>query len=263
MPTEQSTPLLRIRRHGAVLEATLANDSRRNALNQAMLSGLDSLMASPPDGVAVIVLTGGTHFSAGADISVYAGGQPDAIENLTSTAARVCETMVASPLPIVVAVEGVALGGGFELVLAADIVIASTTASFGLPESKLGLIPGWGGTQRLTAQVGPRRAKQMIMLGERIDVQQAAALGLVNEVVDAGQALARALELGQLLEHGSATAIAATKTLVLAAQHPLALEAERATLRRLFTSPDGIEGVTAFIQKRPPSFGSRRPTPVR
>lgn len=258
MPSEESTPHLRVRRHGAVLEASFTNDSKRNALDQGMLTGLADLVAAPPDGVSVIVLTGGTHFSAGADISVYAAGRSDAIENLTSTAARVCEIMTTSPLPIIAAVEGVALGGGFELVLAADIVVASTTASFGLPESMLGLIPGWGGTQRLTAQIGPRRAKQMIMLAERIDADQAAALGLVNEVVDAGQALPRALELAQRLQHGSATAIAAVKSLVLAAQHPLALDAERATLRRLFMSPDGVEGVRAFVEKRRPNFARPR-----
>lgn len=254
MPHEGSTPQLRVSRHGAVVVAALANDSKRNALNQAMLTGLADLVAAPPDGVSVIVLTGGTHFSAGADISVYADGRSEAIESLTSTAARVCETMTTSPLPIIAAVEGVALGGGFELVLAADIVVASTTASFGMPESMLGLIPGWGGTQRLTAQVGPRVAKQMIMLAERIDADQAAALGLVNEVVDAGQALPHALDLAQRLQRGSATAIAAVKSLVLAAQQPLALEAERATLRRLFTSPDGVEGVNAFVEKRRPNF---------
>jgi len=249
---------LRVRQYGAVVEVRLANDSKRNALTHAMLTGLADLLTCPPDGTRVIVLTGGAHFSAGADISVYAAHQADAIENLTSTAARVCETMTASPIPIIAAVEGVALGGGFELVLAADLVIACTAASFGLPETALGLIPGWGGTQRLTAQVGPRRAKQMIMLAERLGADQAAALGLVNEVVPEGQALPRALELAQRLQHGSAAAIAATKTLVHAAQHPLALEAERATLRRLFTSPDGIEGVTAFVEKRSPDF-TRRP----
>lgn len=254
MPDREPTPQLRISQHGAIAEVVLANDAKRNALTHAMLLGLANLIARPADVTRVIVLTGGAHFSAGADISVYATRQPDAIDNLTSTAARVCEVMTASPLPIIVAVEGMALGGGFELVLAADIVIASETASFGLPETMLGLIPGWGGTQRLTAQVGPRRAKQMIMLAERVDAQQAADLGLVNEVVAEGQALPRALAQAHKLAQGSASAIAATKSLVLAAQHPLALDAERTTLRRLFTTPDGIEGVTAFIEKRQPTF---------
>lgn len=250
----EPTPHLRISRRGPVVEVTLANDDKRNALTHAMLTRLATLLEQPPDGTRVMVLTGGTHFSAGADIAVYAAGRPDAIENLTSTAARVCEAMTASPLPIIAAVEGVALGGGFELVLTADLAIASETAAFGLPETVLGLIPGWGGTQRLTAQVGPRRAKQIIMLAERIDAHQAAALGLVNEVVAAGQALPRAQAIADKLAHSSASALAATKSLVLAAQTPLALDAERAALRRLFTTPDGIEGVAAFVEKRSPVF---------
>lgn len=245
-----------VQQHGAVTEVTLANDAKRNALNLAMVSGLTSIVLAPPTGTRSIVISGGTHFSAGADIAIYVRGDRREIEALTDSAARLCRAMTESPLPIIAAVEGVALGGGFEIALAADIVIASQTVTFGLPETCLGLIPGWGGTQRLTAQVGPRRAKQMIMLAERIDAATAVELGLANSVCPPGEARSRALAVAERLAEGSGSALAATKAMVELGQGPLALEAERAALAHLFASPDGIEGVHAFAQKRSPRFGS-------
>jgi enoyl-CoA hydratase/carnithine racemase len=148
-----------------------------------------------------------------------------------------------------------ALGGGFEVALAADLIIAGDTAKFGLPEVSLGLVPGWGGTQRLTAQVGSRKAKEIIMLGQRLPAAQAWELGLVNEVVPAGACRERALELAGQLAGSSASALAATKELVSGAERALAYSDERAALMELFTSVDGIEGVAAFVQKRPAQFG--------
>jgi enoyl-CoA hydratase/carnithine racemase len=138
--------------------------------------------------------------------------------------------------------------------LAADLVVAGDTAKFGLPEVSLGLIPGWGGTQRLTAQVGGRKAKALIMLQQRLSAAEAYELGLVNEVVPAGTSRDRALELAGLLADSSASALAATKKLVSGVERALAYTDERATLMELFTSADGIEGVTAFVQKRPADF---------
>ncbi|WP_375432562.1 enoyl-CoA hydratase/isomerase family protein [uncultured Friedmanniella sp.] len=247
--------LVRVAQHGPVTELVLGNDRKRNALTAAMISTLTRVVENPPAGTRALVITGAPHFCAGADIAVYADGRAEEIAAFTSGAGALLQALTDSPLPVLAAVEGVALGGGFELALAADLVIAAQTASFGLPETQLGLIPGWGGTQRLTAQVGIRRAKQLIMLAERIDARSAFDLGLVNAVCPAGQAQAQALDWAHRLSAGSASALAAAKAMTNLGQGQLSLEAERQALMELFTSPDGIEGVLAFREKRPPQFG--------
>lgn len=149
-----------------------------------------------------------------------------------------------------------ALGGGFEVALAADLVVAGDTAEFGLPEASLGLIPGWGGTQRLTAQVGGRKAKQLIMFGQRLSAAEAHGLGLVNEVVAAGASRDRALELAAVLTGSSASALAATKDLVSGAERALAYSDERAVLMELFTSEDGVAGSRPLYRSAPPTSGA-------
>ena len=238
-----------------VLHVVLNRPRKRNAFDLDMVRSLTRTIDARPAGTRAIVLSGGSFFCAGADISVYGRGDLGDIGELTRAAGVLVETIATVPVPVIAAVEGMALGGGFEVVLAADLVVAGDTAEFGLPEASLGLIPGWGGTQRLTAQVGARKAKQLIMLGQRLPAALAHALGLVNEVVPAGAGVQRALELATVLAGSSASALAATKDLVSGAERALAYGDERATLMELFISADGVEGVAAFVEKRPADFG--------
>lgn len=237
-----------------VLHVVLNRPRKRNAFDLDMVRSLTRAIDARPAGTRVIVLSGGSFFCAGADISVYGRGDLGEIGELTRAAGVLVETIATVPAPVIAAIEGMALGGGFEVALAADIVVAGETAELGLPELSLGLIPGWGGTQRLTAQVGARKAKQLIMFGQRLQASEAHALGLVNEVVPAGTSRVRANELAVILAGSSASALAATKNLVSNAERAMAYSDERATLMELFTSDDGVEGVTAFVEKRPANF---------
>ncbi len=237
-----------------IMHLVLNRPDKRNAFDLNMIRTLSHAIDSRPRETRVVVISGGAFFCAGADISVYGQRDLGAIAELTRTAGAMIETISTVPVPVVVGLEGMALGGGFELVLAADIVVAGESAKVGLPEVSLGLIPGWGGTQRLAAQVGSRRAKELIMLQKRLTARDAHALGLVNEVVPEGESVDRALTLARQLADSSATALAATKELVSGAERGLAYDAERASLMRLFTSADGVEGVAAFVEKRPAVF---------
>ncbi|SEP59429.1 enoyl-CoA hydratase/isomerase family protein [Mycolicibacterium nivoides] len=237
-----------------VLHVVLNRPKKRNAFDLDMVRSLTRTIDGRPAGTRVVVLSGGSFFCAGADISVYGSRDLGEIGELTRSAGVLIETIAAVPVPVIAAVEGMALGGGFEVALAADLVVAGETAKLGLPEVSLGLIPGWGGTQRLAAQVGGRKAKQLIMFQQRLKAAEAHELGLVNEVVAAGTSLERALEWAAVLADSSASALAATKELVSGAERALAYSDERATLMELFTSADGVEGVEAFVQKRPADF---------
>lgn len=237
-----------------VLHVVLNRPKKRNAFDLDMVRSLTRTIDGRPAGTRVVVLSGGSFFCAGADISVYGSRDLGEIGELTRSAGVLIETIAAVPVPVIAAVEGMALGGGFEVALAADLVVAGETAKLGLPEVSLGLIPGWGGTQRLAAQVGGRKAKQLIMFQQRLKAAEAHELGLVNEVVAAGASLERALEWAAVLADSSASALAATKELVSGAERALAYSDERATLMELFTSADGVEGVEAFVQKRPADF---------
>ena len=235
----------------------LNRPTKRNALDVGMLRELNDAILGRPSVSCVVVISGGAFFCAGADIAVYAHGDHGQRVELTRAAGQLIDTLSTTPLPVVAAVEGMALGGGFELVLAADIVVAGHSTQVGLPEVSLGLIPGWGGTQRLAAQVGTRRAKEMIMLQKRIPAEEARVLGLINEVVPDGTSLERALTVARQLVASSATALAATKELTSSTERSLAYDAERARLTQLFTSADGVEGVAAFVEKRPAFFRGR------
>lgn len=238
-----------------VLHVVLNRPRKRNAFDLDMVRSLTRTIDARPAGTRAIVLSGGSFFCAGADISVYGRGDLSEIGELTRAAGVLVETIATVPVPVIAAVEGMALGGGFEIALAADLVVAGETAQLGLPEVSLGLIPGWGGTQRLAAQVGARKAKQLIMFGQRLSASDAHELGLVNEVVPAGSSRDRADEWAAVLAGSSASALAASKDLVSGAERALAYSDERAVLMGLFTSVDGIEGVAAFVEKRPADFG--------
>lgn len=237
-----------------VLHILLNRPQKRNAFDLNMIRSLTHAIDARARGTRAIVISGGAFFCAGADISVYGRGDQGEIGEITRAAGALVDTISAVPIPVIAAVEGMALGGGFEVALAADIIIAGATAKFGLPEVSLGLIPGWGGTQRVAAQVGSRKAMQLIMLQQRLLAPEALRLGLVNEVVAEGASVERALDVARQLAASSATALAATKELVSGTERALAYGDERAALMQLFETPDGIEGVAAFVEKRPADF---------
>jgi enoyl-CoA hydratase/carnithine racemase len=188
-------------REGPVCVLTLDRPEKLNALSTAVEQALGGALAS--DAVResrCVVLTGaGRAFSAGADLAEISRDDPAGIAAYYREAGDVYERLAALPQPTIAALHGYCLGGGFELALAADFRVADETAVFGLPEVALGIVPSSGGLHRLVRVVGPARAKEAMLLRERLDAGEAHALGLVTEVAAEGAALSRALELAERL----------------------------------------------------------------
>ena len=242
---------------GVVL-ITLHRPGARNALRTKMLREIADVFAaaSADDTVRAVVITGGLAcFAAGADIREMAPLGP--VEVLLHERQRHWRTIAAFPKPLVAAVNGYALGGGCELALCADIVIAGTNAKFGQPEINLGMIPGAGGVQRLARTVGKPRAMQMVLTGEPIDADTALAAGIVVEVDEPESAISRALEMASVLAAKPMRALREAKAAVLRAfESPLAdgLAADRQAFALLAASQDRNEGIAAFLEKRPAHF---------
>lgn len=244
---------------GGVATARLNRTQKRNALSHGMIEALHECIDRAENANAAVLLLCGSVgvFSAGADISGYrdAVDDPGFLLAFTARANELCDRLASCHLIVIAAVDGMALGGGFELVLASDLVIASPTTQFGLPEVALGLIPGWGGTQRLVALVGPNRAKQIILTGERFGAADAG--DLVTHVADSGEVESYALALASTIAARAPLALRAAKAAVCAAFAPGGFALERTLLLDLFASHDGIEGVQAFVEKRPAVFIGR------
>jgi len=254
--------LIRVDREDAVALVTVDRPDALNALDVATLTMLrDKLSAIAADGdVRVVVLTGAGDraFIAGADIKYMSGlGVEDAIAwgALGHEVGRLLETMAK---PTIAAVNGFALGGGCELALACDIRYASSNAKLGQPEVNLGIIPGWGGTQRLARVCGLGVAKELIFTGRTVDADEALRIGLVNGVHD--PVLDRARETAQLLATKSPIALRVMKRLAnraLGGDHGANLKAESESFGELFSSDDAKEGLAAFVEKREPRFTGR------
>jgi enoyl-CoA hydratase len=209
--------------------------------------------------VRALVVTGeGKAFSAGADIKEFrALDGPMAFRGFIEDLERTLRRIAQLPQPSVAAINGMAFGGGLELAMACDLRVADPAAKLGVPEIKLGLLPGAGGTQRLPRLVPAAVATQMILTGDPVTADDALRIGLVNEVTESGGALARALDLASSLATGAPLALAAAKRLRdRAGSLPLdaALELERETVALLFATEDRVEGTAAFVEKRPPRF---------
>ena len=242
----------------AVQLITLNRPKVRNAINTAMLTEIADTLggAATDDAVRCVVLTGGSDvFAAGADLNeVAALERVDALDNPRTAQ---WDRIAAFPKPLVAAVNGYALGGGNELAMVCDIVIAGDTAIFGQPEVRVGLLPGAGGTQRLPRFVGKSLAMKMVLAGEPIDANAALAAGLVAEVVPADKTVARALELAGIIVQRAPIAVRLAKEAVLAAEQnalSAGLAFERRAFAYLFSTEDLREGVAAFREKRPPQF---------
>jgi enoyl-CoA hydratase len=248
---------------GGVATIRLNRPDKLNALSPEVFAQLGAELgeATADDAAAVVVLRSeGRAFAAGADIGVYVDLSEAGFRELIDDSRAVVDQFARCPKPIIAAVRGLALGGGFELVLACDLVVAATNARFGLPEARLGLLPGGGGTQRLPRLVGRLRANELILTRRILTAHQAHAWGLVNRVCE-DEELEQTLAALVLELLGSAPrARALAKRLVAEAEeHDLAdgLTIERDLTAPLIESADGREGVAAFVEKREPRFEGR------
>ena len=240
---------------------TLNRPSVLNAINNELMQELVRALeeADTDEKVRVIILTGGEKvFAAGADIKEMS--DESTISILLKDRFATWDKVRRIKKPIIAAVSGYALGGGLELIMTCDIVIASETAQFAQPEITIGVIPGAGGTQRLTRVVGKHKAMEMILTGARITAQEAKALGLVNKVVPVELCLDEAKTLAREIAQKSPLAVRMAKEAILKSfDLPLseALEFERKNFYMLFSSNDQKEGMKAFIEKRTAAFTGR------
>ena len=230
----------------------------RNALNidlRARLADEVTRHAADP-AVRCLVITGSDSvFAAGADIKLMAEADP--IEVMARNQHKYWRTIMDCPKPVIAAIEGYALGGGLELALCADIIVAGDSARLGLPEVKLGILAGGGGTQKLTRLIGSKRAMLLLLTGRMFGAAEALAMGVVSDVAPAGQALARAIEIASEIAAQPPIAVMQIKEIVNAGLNaPLdtALMLERKALLLQFATQDQKEGMRAFLEKRKPNY---------
>jgi enoyl-CoA hydratase/carnithine racemase len=232
-----------------------------NLVTGAMMESLDGALdeLSRDREVRAVVVTGAGSraFCAGSDVKEFEELAGRVAQGKLLYEKYVYRKLAELPVPTIAAIEGDALGGGLELALCCDLRIASARARLGMPEVRLGVIPGSGGTQRLPAVVGPARAKELILVGELISAQRAEQIGLVNAVVDEGEALAAATDMAQRIAERGPVAVREAKRLIEHAGDrdiDAGLAAELDASDRVFASADMLEGARAFFAKRPPEF---------
>lgn len=250
--------LLIERRHG-VLVMTMNRPDARNAMTQALARAIghaiDQLNDEPELRVGVLTGAGG-HFCAGMDLKAFLRGELPRVEGRGFGAV----TQAPPRKPLIAAVEGYALAGGFEMVLACDLIVASREAKFGLPEVKRGLAATAGGLMRLPRQIPYHVAMQYILTGDMLPAERAAQLGLVNELTEPGQALLTALDLaGRLLANGPLALAAAKRVVSESRDWPESemFERQKAYTAEVFASEDAKEGARAFAEKRAPVWRGR------
>jgi enoyl-CoA hydratase/carnithine racemase len=237
-----------------------------NIVDGALLADLDAALArletvAAGDVRAVVVAGRGERaFSVGSDVKEFGAHAASGSDERFALEARVAQRLAGLPMPTIAAIEANALGGGLEIALCCDLRIASERAKLGLPEVRLAVTPSTGGTQRLPRIVGIARAKELLLTGRVIDAAEAWRIGLVNEVVPAGRALARAREIGDEIAERGPLAVRAVKRLVDGAlDRPLAdgHAAETETSVRIFATEDLLEGARSFVDKRQPEYHGR------
>ncbi|MBZ5714307.1 enoyl-CoA hydratase/isomerase family protein [Nannocystis pusilla] len=250
-----------------VLVVTINRPKALNALNQAVIAGLQHVLdeaaeAARAGRARALVLTGAGEkaFVAGADIAAMADMSVGTAREFARSGHAVGDALASLPIPTIAAVNGFALGGGCELALACDFIYAAENAKFGQPEVKLGVIPGFGGTQRLARRVGLARAIELCLAGDTIDAAEAARIGLVNRVLPAAELLPATIATARKIAEMGPVAVAEAKRVLYAgAGLPLsqanALEVE--AFAGLFDTADQKEGMAAFLGKRKPEFKGR------
>ena len=254
---------LLVEKRGRVAVITINRPSKLNALNiQTRAEGaaaLDELREDESVRVVVITGAGEKAFVAGADIAEFEG-RTSITQRDVMTARSLFTAVDTFPKPVIAMINGFCLGGGCELALSCDLRVASESARFGQPEINLGIIPGGGGTQRLTRLVGEGKAMELILTGEMIDAQHAYRLGLVNLVVPAADLEAKTLELANRIAEKSPVALRMAKEAVKTAARANLDEGLRREIDLFalcFSSEDKDEGVRAFLEKRKPEFKGR------
>jgi enoyl-CoA hydratase len=252
-----------VEKTGHVARITIHRPDKLNALNAKVVSELtrafhDLLSATEGDATRCAILTGtGKAFVAGADIGEMAAMTSVQARALAQAGHRLGALLEALPFPVIAAVNGFALGGGCELALACDFIFAADTAKLGQPEVNLGVIPGFGGTQRLSRRIGVAKTRELIYTGDMVTAEQALSLGLVNAVFPAADLLPKTEETAQKIASKGPLAIAAAKRAIfhgsdiaLAAANQLETEA----FAVLFGSEDQKAGMKAFLEKAKPTF---------
>ncbi|WP_131736575.1 enoyl-CoA hydratase/isomerase family protein [Actinomadura roseirufa] len=253
-------------RTGRIVTLTINRPEAYNALNTAVLTALAEAVetAAADPAVRAIVITGaGKAFSAGADLKEIAAMGPERAHATMSLGQRVFRAIERAPIPVIAAVGGPALGGGFELVLAASFAVLSTRASLGLPEASLGLIPGYGGTQRLPRLVGPAVAAHLMLTGARLDAARAHELRLTPlPVVDPDDLLRTALAVaGEVAAQGPLAVRSILHALEAGRDTSLdaGLTAETALAALAIAREESGEGIGAFLERRPADFADPEP----
>ena len=255
---------LRIERREAVTVLFVNRPQVLNAINRETLGEIAdaarAFVADPAQGALVVTGQGEKAFISGADINELASLGPAAAEDISRFGQGVVDLLEQSPKPVIAAVNGYAFGGGCELALACHMRLASENAVLGLPEVKLGIIPGYGGTQRLPRLVGPGRALELILSARNVKADEAERIGLVNRVVPQAELVAEAVKLAQaILKNGPLAVTAALECVVRGMQLPLeqGLRFESGRFGILAASEDMHEGLQAFLDKRPAAFKRR------
>jgi enoyl-CoA hydratase len=249
---------------GPVAILTLDNPGKLNALSLKILAELDDHLdtIASHDAIRAVVITGAGEkaFAAGADIGHMREATVEQAREYAGRGHELFARIEAFPKPVIAAINGFALGGGCELVLACDIRLASDNAKLGQPEVNLGIFPGWGGTQRLPRLTTPGFAKELIFTGRHVGAEEAKTAGLVNHVYPQAELVDRAVAMGEEIAKKSPLAIAISKDLVnqaADADYRDALARELSAFGDAFATEDQREGMAAFFEKREPKFTGR------
>ncbi len=252
---------IEVEKQEKALWITLNRPHRMNAFTLEMVEELSTAIdeAEADEEVRCVIIRGegDRAFSTGADLTIFADLTPRKAVDTSERGQRLMDKIEASSKPFVAAIHGYCLGGGLELALACDFRVADESAQLGNPEINLGIIPGWGGTQRLSKVVGTAKAKELIMLGDRIPASEALKLGLVHKVVPPGELREAAGALAQRLVGGPPVALKLAKLAInYGNQYPLdaGLRTEAQAFGIIASTDDVMEGISAFFERRKPEF---------
>jgi enoyl-CoA hydratase len=255
---------IRLDWEGAIARVTVDRPKALNALNSRTLEELrhafEAARAAPQTRALIVTGAGPKAFVAGADISEMVAFTAEQGRTFSEIGHRAFSLLEALPFPTIAAINGFALGGGLELALGCDLLYASETAKLGFPETGLGVIPGFGGTQRLTRRVGLMRAKELVFTGQTLDAAQAKAVGLVLDVLAPDRLLPHCMELAQKMAGRGPLALAQAKRVMESGAHQDLSSAnglEQQAFGALFATEDLHEGMKAFLEKRGALFQGR------